>query len=81
MSHLRPNRILAGAGVRMCKGQEHGADNNRRGQDESAGPVGGYAVVVAWDFWLAANRRGAARQAKSLFPRAFLGTIASGQFS
>jgi hypothetical protein len=46
MSRLRPNRSLAGAGVLTCRSQEHGADNNRGGQDKSGGPVGAYAVVV-----------------------------------
>lgn len=76
MTFMRLRRVMACLGRLSCGSEGGGRHNNRRGQDGSAGPVGGYAVVVAWVFWLAAKKRGAATRAKLLLPRAFLGTIA-----
>jgi hypothetical protein len=74
MSHPASNRILACAGGRMCRGREHGGNNNRRGQDKSGGPEGVYAVVVPWFFATFGSGAGAASGRKRLRALAFLGT-------
>lgn len=76
MIHLGPICILAYVGVRMCKGQEHGADNNRRGQDKSGDPVGAYAVVVVGFSDSFAQGLGAVSGLKPLRRLAFPGTNA-----
>jgi hypothetical protein len=80
MSCLKRNRVLACAGVRLCRSQEDGADNNRRGQDKSGSPAGAYAVVVPRFSMLLASRLGAASGLKPLRTLAFSGTNAGSPF-
>lgn len=77
MSHVGLNRSPVCAGVRMGEGQENGADNNRRGQDKSGGPVGAYAVVVVRFSASFATRLGAVSGLKLLRLLAFPGTTAA----
>lgn len=76
MSLLERLRIMACAGVRMCKSLNTWEDNDRRGQDKSGGPVGAYAVVVVGFSDHLALGPSAASALKSLRMLSFLGTTA-----
>lgn len=77
MSCLRENRVLACAGVRMCREQEDRGDNNRRGQDKSDGPSGVYAVVISRFSAVSDSRLSAASGLKPLRTVSFFGANAA----